>query len=330
MKHILTTMDGSAVLPYAFGTMQFGGKADGPASRHMYDQCRAQGVTHFDTAWSYTNGQSEALLGEMIAAERGAVFVASKVAYTGGASAKNITAQFDQSRSRMQTDVIDAVYLHRFDPDVDLRHSLDALATLKQAGHIRHLGVSNFAGWQIVKAQAIASDLGVSIDLVQPMYNLVKRQAEVEILPACADQGITVAAYSPLGGGLLTGKYRSFGDHKTGHVTDEKTEARSEPQGRLTHDARYGARYGQGWMHETAAKLSEMATDIGVSAATLAVAWVAKSPWRVNPILSASGPEQLAPSLEALEFEMDDALYARISALGPTPPPATDRLEEQS
>ena len=143
------------------------------------------------------------------------------------------------------------------------------------------------------------------------MYSLVKRQAEVEMLPMADDLGILVAPYSPLGGGLLTGKYAAGG------------------AGRLTEDTRYAARYGQSVMHEAAKGLTAVADDLGIAPATLAVAWVMSHPTEPSPIISARNVEQLAPSLAALDFDMSADLYARLSALSPTPPPATDRLEEQ-
>ena len=127
----------------------------------------------------------------------------------------------------------------------------------------------------------------------------------------CEDQSIEVVPYSPLGGGLLTGKY-----------------ARGET-GRLTEDARYAARYGQDWMHDAAVGLSALAARDGVSEATLAVAWAMGHSARARPIISARSAAQLAPSLAAEGFEMTETLYAELSALSPRPAPATDRLEEQ-
>jgi aryl-alcohol dehydrogenase-like predicted oxidoreductase len=144
------------------------------------------------------------------------------------------------------------------------------------------------------------------------MYNLVKRQAEVEILPMCLDQGIAAVPYSPLGGGLLSGKYAAGGT------------------GRLNEMPMYEKRYAPDWMHKAAAELQAIADELGTEAATLAVAWVAKNKMVTAPIISARSTGQLKASLAALDFRMDDALYARISALSPTPPPATDRLEEAS
>ena len=276
----------------------------------MYDAARAAGITHFDTAYVYTDGASETLLGQMIRDERDSLLIATKAAYTGGADSTDILAQFDVSRQRLALDMVDLLYLHRFDDDTPLEHTFETLAQLQQRGTIRYIGVSNFAAWQVMKAQSVAATFDTRIDVIQPMYNLVKRQAEVELMPMCMDQGIAVVPYSPLGGGLLTGKY-----------------ARGET-GRLTTDERYGARYGRDWMHDTATRFADLAHDMGVNPATLAVAWAAAHPSAPSPIVSARNAAQLAPSLLAEGFTMTADLYAQIAALSPTPAPATDRLEE--
>ena len=310
MTH-LTTPDGTAASRFAFGTMQFGGKADETASRAMYDACRAAGITHFDTAYLYTGGASETLLGQFAAPERDGLFIATKAGYQGGAGAANLTAQFDASRKRLGMDAVDLLYLHRFDPETDLRETMEWFADAKSRGLIRHVGLSNFAAWQVMKAQWIGAEFGLRVDALQPMYNLVKRQAEVELLPMCTDQRIVPIPYSPLGGGLLTGKYAGGGT------------------GRLTDDSRYAARYRHDWMHAAARGLTQIADELGTDPATLAVAWAAQHPAHPVPIISARDADQLKPSLAALEFDMDDALYARLNALSPAPPPATDRIEEQ-
>lgn len=307
----LTTLSGAAVSGAMFGTMQYGGKADAAASDAMYAQCRAAGVNAFDTAFLYTGGQSETILGRQIATERDHVFVATKAAYDRPATPENLGHSVEQSRQRLGIDVIDLLYQHRWDGSTDLRVTFEALAELQHSGKVRYLGVSNYAAWQVMKAQGVAASLGTRIDAIQPMYNLVKRQAEVELLPMAQDQGIAVFPYSPLGGGLLTGKYASGG------------------AGRLTEDARYGVRYGQGWMHEAAARLHALAQERSTAPETLAVAWAARHPGVTAPIISASAPDQLAVSLAGAALVLDDADYAALSALSPTPPPATDRIEEQ-
>ena len=312
MKHTLTSPNGTPASRLAFGTMQFGGKAGPAQSREMFEACIAAGITHFDTAHVYTDGASETLLGSFLGDRRDDLIIATKAAYNGGASRANILSSAETSRQRLGLDTLDVLYLHRFDAETDLRESFEAFAELREKGHIRLIGLSNFAAWQVVKAAGIAAGFGLDIAVIQPMYNLVKRQAEVEILPMADDLGILVAPYSPLGGGLLTGKY---------------AEGAS---GRLTEDDRYAARYAPEGMHAAAAGLAELAREVGTSAATLAVAWVAAHPTGPSPIISARNAAQLRPSLDALTFEMSEALYARIAALSPTPPPATDRLEEQA
>jgi aryl-alcohol dehydrogenase-like predicted oxidoreductase len=290
--------------------MQFGGTADAEASRAMYDACREAGVNHFDTAHVYTGGASETLLGQFIEVERDNIFVATKVAYTGGAGQENIKATFEASQRRLQLDCIDLLYLHRFDDQTPLEETFETLAALQQSGKIRHIGVSNYAAWQVVKAQGVAQAMGTRIDMIQPMYSLVKRQAEVELLPMAESEGIGVAFYSPLGAGLLTGKDTRSGD------------------GRLATDSRYAARYGQPWMHKTAQDFAALANEMRVNPATLAVAWAAYHPSVTCPIISSRSVEQLRPSLAATQISLSNENYERITALSQTPAPATDRLEE--
>jgi aryl-alcohol dehydrogenase-like predicted oxidoreductase len=306
----LTTRSGAPLSKLTFGAMQFGGKADADESAAMFHAARKGGINHFDTAFLYTEGASETLLGDYIKQDRDDIYLATKVGYVGGASRTNILSDFDTSRARMNEDAIDLLYMHRFDDDTPLQDTFSALAELQSQGLIRHIGVSNYAAWQVMKAQAVAKSLSTRIDVIQPMYSLVKRQSEVEIFPMTADQNITVVPYSPLGGGLLTGKYQAG------------------ETGRLTEDPRYKARYNQEWMHQTAAKLANLAEVHDVSPATLAVAWAAQHKVRPHPIISARSAEQLKPSLAAMTFDLSDALYDQITALSLTPAPATDRLEE--
>lgn len=306
---MFTTLSGAEVSRFSFGAMQFGGKADEAASGAMYDACRTAGISFFDTAFGYTGGQSETILGGLISAERDEIFLATKCGYT-GAAPEAIDRHVAESRKRLGVDVIDLLYLHRWDDAVPLEQTLEALGRHLKSGLVRYAGVSNYASWQVMKARAMAQDMGYDITFLQPMYNLVKRQVEVELLPMAMSEGFAVCPYSPLGGGLLTGKYLSGG------------------KGRLAEDERYAARYAPDWMSECAAGLVAIADEIGVEPATLAVAWAARHKGVFGPIVSARNVEQLRPSLTAIRFEMEDDLYAQLSELAPAPPPATDRLEE--
>ncbi len=306
----LFTRSGTPASPFCFGTMQFGSNADQATSQALYAACRDAGINFFDTAWAYTDGKSETYLGQACADELDDVLIATKISFEAPQTRDAIFKSTETSLSRLGMDSVDLMYLHRFDPDTPLEASFEALATLKQQGRIRYVGISNFAAWQVVKACHVAAQFDLKIDALQPMYNLVKRQAEVEILPACRDQHVAVVPYSPLGGGLLTGKYAQGAG------------------GRLKDVDMYTKRYDVTWMHEAAAALPGIAAEHDTQAATLAVAWVAMNPNVAAPIISARSVEQLAPSLAALDFDMSKALYDRLTALTPAPPPATDRLEE--
>ncbi|MBE0452796.1 aldo/keto reductase [Roseovarius autotrophicus] len=310
MDQHITSPDGTPVSRFAFGTMQFGGKADEAQAQAMFEACLAAGITHFDTAYLYTGGASETILGRLAAPMRERLVIATKVGHEGGASRATMMAQFDASRRRLGMDRVEILYLHRFDPETPLEETMETFAELRERDQIGHVGLSNFAAWQVMKAACIAQRLGYSISILQPMFNLVKRQAEVEILPMAQAEGMVAACYSPLAGGLLTGKY-----------------VRGEG-GRITENRTYAARYAGDHLHRAAADLDAIAREVGADPATLAVAWVARHPLGPVPIISASAPAQLDPSLAALDFHMDQALFDRLSALIPAPPPATDRSEE--
>ena len=306
----MRTISGKDVSRFSFGTMQFGGKASEGDSAEMYAACRETRINFFDTANAYTDGQSETILGRLAAAERDDVFIATKCAGTVVAKPDKIRAEFDQSRARLGMDTVDLLYLHRWDPDTPLEDTYAVVADWVKSGAVRHVGVSNYSAWQIMKARHLAQSMGFDVHFIQPMYNLVKRQVEVEILPMAISEGFAVCPYSPLGGGLLTGKYAGG------------------KGGRLKDDPMYEKRYGQDWMYTAAEGLGRIADKVGVSSATLAVAWAARHKGVYGPIISARSAEQLAPSLAAVTYQLDDALYDEMSALSPAPPPATDRLEE--
>lgn len=292
----------------AFGAMQFGTTADMRAAAAMVEACLAAGVEDFDTAHGYGDGASERMLGQLLRGVKG-VRIATKAGYFGGAGRENLRAQLSESLDRIGLP-LDLFYLHRFDPDTPLEETVAALLEVKAEGLARRVGVSNFAAWQVMKAQGIAARTGGRIDAIQPMYSAVKRQAEVELLPMAEDQGLAVYSYSPLGGGLLSGKYATGGT------------------GRLTSDARYARRYA-GVPEGVDARFARLAAEARLSPVTLAVAWVRAHPAGVVvPIVSARDAEQLAPALAGGGLQLEPALYAAVAALVPAPPPATDRSEE--
>jgi aryl-alcohol dehydrogenase-like predicted oxidoreductase len=321
MEYRLLGKTGVRVSQLCFGTMTFGGDADEETSAALYRRCRDVGINFFDCANVYNGGKSEDLLGRFTRGHRHEVILTSKVYFppnqdvnARGATRRNILLNIEQSLRRLGTDYLDVYFIHRFDELTPLEETLRALDDLVQAGKVLYLGASNFAAWQIAKALGISARYGwAPFAVIQPMYNLVKRQAEVEILPLALSEGLGVIPYSPLGAGLLTGKY--------GATTRPE-------QGRLVDHPIYQVRYSDEWMYEVAERFVHFARERGFSPAALAVAWVGSHPAVTAPIIGARNLPQLEDSLQSLNIQMTPELRAEISALSPEPPPATDRTEE--
>jgi aryl-alcohol dehydrogenase-like predicted oxidoreductase len=206
---------GVQVSSLCYGTMSFGGEADEDTSAAMYRRCREAGINFFDCANGYAGGRSEEILGSLITSERSDVIITSKVYFpTGddlnarGASRRHIMQAIEDSLRRLKTDRIDVYFIHHFDDLTPLEETLRALDDLVQQGKILYPAASNFAAWQVAKGLGIsARHEWARFECIQPMYNLVKRQAEVELLPMAQSEKLGVIPYSPLGGGLLSGKY---------------------------------------------------------------------------------------------------------------------------
>ena len=317
--HVLLGRTGIKVSPLCFGTMSFGGDADEATSGDLYKAARDAGINFFDCADVYVGGRSEEILGKLIAHERDDIVLTTKVhgpmgedVNAGGLSRRHIKNAVEASLKRLGTDRVEVYFIHKWEDEPGMDVQLRAIEDLVRDGKVLHVGVSNWAAWQVAKGLGMADLNGWSrIDVLQPMYNLVKRQAEVEILPMAQEEGLAVISYSPVGGGLLSGKYA---DGAGGRLVDNKM---------------YTNRYGTDWMHQTAADFSAFAKDQGVHPVTLAVAWAGSHPGITTPIIGGRSVEQIQPSLAALDFQMDADMRAEVSKLSPTPAPATDRLEEQ-
>jgi aryl-alcohol dehydrogenase-like predicted oxidoreductase len=314
---------GVKVSAIAYGTMSFGGDADEAGSQALFEACRAAGVNLFDCADVYAGGRSEEILGRLVRGCRDEVLITSKAYFATspdvnamGASRRHIRLGVEASLRRLGTDRIDIYYVHRFDDRTALEETLGALDDLVHQGKVVYLGASNFAAWQVAKALGISAREGwAPFACLQPMYNLVKRQAESEILPMAQSEGLAVFPYSPLGGGLLSGKYGPG--------------LRPE-DGRLVASKIYATRYGEALNYEVAERFAAFARERGYHPASLAVAWVAAHPAVTAPLVGARNTAQLAPLLAAADIDMTPELRAEIAALSPEPPPATDRNEERT
>ena len=277
---------GLKVAPLWLGTMMFGDQTDEAEAGRIVASAREAGINGIDTADVYAKGESERIVGRLVAADRARWVLASKVANPmsddpndRGTSRRWILRAVDASLQRLGTDWIDVYYLHRDDEGTPMEETLAAMARLIETGKIRYFGISNFRGWRIAKIVETARRMGVPAPIVnQPPYNAMTRGIEVEVLPACAHYGVGVVSYSPLARGVLTGKYRP--------------DAAPEPG---TRAARNDKRLMQTeWRPESVAlalRFREYAERRGISASHLATAWVLHNRF-VDGVIA--GPRTLA------------------------------------
>ncbi|MFN4016920.1 MAG: aldo/keto reductase [Reyranella sp.] len=319
MKTKLLGRTGIHVSQLCFGTMSFGGDADEATSAAMYKAVRDAGINFFDTANEYNKGMSEEILGRLSKDHRDELVISTKCfnktgpdVNAGGANRRHVVQAVEASLRRLQTDRIDVLFLHRFDPVTPIDEMMRGLEDLVRSGKVIYPAVSNWSAWQTQRAVDIQERSNwARLQVIQPMYNLVKRQAEVELLPMAAANGIGVIPYSPAAAGLLSGKY-------SGQAT-----------GRLKTNKMYEARYGEEWAFETAEKYVAFCRQRGLHPVSAAIAWVGAHPAITAPIIGARNLDQLKDSLASVNIGMTPELRAEISDLSRTPPPATDRLEEQ-
>lgn len=207
---------GVKVSPLCLGTMMFGGPTDESTAGRIVARAREQGINFIDTADGYTGGRSEEVVGRAIKADRSWWVLATKCANpTGqgpnarGLSRRHLQHAVEASLRRLDTEVIDLLYLHKEDHATPLAETVHALADLIRAGKIRYFGVSNYRSWRVAEICRLCDDIGIDRPIAsQPLYNALNREVETEHLPACGYFGLGVAPYSPLARGVLTGKYQ--------------------------------------------------------------------------------------------------------------------------
>ena len=309
---------GVQVSSLCFGTMSFGGDADEAMSAQMYKACRDAGINFFDCADQYSKGKAEEILGRLAQGHRDQLVLTTKCYNPSsedindrGTSRRHVARAVEASLKRLRTDRVEVLFLHQYDARTPIEESMRALEDLVRAGKVLYPAVSNWSAWQTQRAVDIQErNNWARLQVHQPMYNLVKRQAEVEILPMAEANGIGVIPYSPGAAGLLSGKYSG------------------QASGRLKTNKMYEARYGEPWMFDVAEKFVAFCRQRGLHPVGAAVAWVGAHPAVTAPIIGARNLEQLQDSLGAANVDMTPALRAEITALSRTPPPATDRLEE--
>jgi aryl-alcohol dehydrogenase (NADP+) len=299
--------------------MTFGLQCDEPTSVAILDRAAEGGIDFIDTSDAYplggdltTQGRTEEILGRWLQGRRDRFVLATKCfgrtgpsPFDAGNSRRHIFDAIDASLRRLQTDYIDLYQLHGFDPATPIDETLGALDDLVRQGKVRYIGCSNFLTYQLVRAIGRSETLGLArFDSVQPRYNLLFRQIEREMLAFCGEEGVGVIPYNPIAGGLLSGKHRRSAPPPEGTRFTLGNAAQAY-QGRYWHDREF----------DTVDQLLPLAEEAGVSLVTLSVAWVLANKAITAPIIGASRPEQLASSLEAAEFVLEDDLKRRLDEL---------------
>ena len=312
---------GIRVSELCFGAMTFGGRgywknvgqvqqkeADGLVSAAMDG-----GINFFDTADVYSEGWSEEILGKALGSRRKSIVLATKVrGRVGpgpndvGLSRKHILESCDASLRRLGTDWIDLYQVHSFDPHTPLEETLRALDDLVRDGKVRYLGVSNFTGWQLMKALAIADTRHLErFVTLQAFYSLISRDLELELVPLSLDQKLGILPWSPLGGGFLTGKYRRGKPRPQG-------ARRSEAAGQfLQFDEEQG--------FDIVDELERIAGNHTATITQAALNYLLRKPGVTSVIIGAKTTEQLADSLKTTSWEMTADEVARLDELSKPP-----------
>jgi aryl-alcohol dehydrogenase-like predicted oxidoreductase len=281
----------------------FGQGEDERAAFALMDAAREHGVTLFDSANAYGGGRSETTIGRWLASRRARdeIVLTTKVrnrvgpgAGDEGLSARHIREQIDASLGRLGTDRVDLYLAHEPDHSVPIGETMAAFDELIRAGKVRHTGLSNYDGEQVRSAVAAAASAGLPAPAnLQNGYSLLDRRAADDVFGVCAASGIGFTAYSPLAGGWLTGKYRAGEPYPDG----SRMRLRPGPYREFEQPEVFAALAG----------LERAAGQRGVSLAALGLAWVLTDPGVTAAIVGPRRPEQLAPAVEALDLDLDQA-----------------------
>ena len=300
---------GVKVSAIGLGTNRFGAEAVSQQDvNNMIDAALDLGINFIDTADVYTTGQSETTLGTALKGRWNRVVLATKVFHPvgdgpndRGSSRYHIQNGVEASLARLQSDHIDLYYLHRWDDATPIEESLRALDDLVRSGKVRYLGASNYASWQLAKANLLAEFRGLTaFSALQSHYHLLERGVEKEILPYCAAHGVGFVPYFPLAGGFLTGKYR---------------RGQPAPAGSLGENSAYV----KGYMTETnytiIEKLESWSAERGHSLAELAEAWLLAQPAVCSVISGATRIEQIQANVRGAEWKLSGDDLAQVLAI---------------
>ncbi|MES1936654.1 aldo/keto reductase [Salinisphaera hydrothermalis] len=305
---------GLKVSKLTLGTMTFGGQGnmakvgntDVSGARTMVDKALDAGINTFDTANMYSGGASEEILGQALGDKLNDVLIATKVRFPmgdgvndRGLSRFHIREQLEASLKRLGRDHIDLYQMHQWDGITPLEETLETFDTLVRHGKIRYYGISNFSAWHAMKVQAICEREGFIKPISQQIhYTAQAREAEYELMPAAVDSGLGTMIWSPLAGGLLSGKYRRDADKPEG---TRFSEGWQEPP--ISDETR---------LFDIIETLVEVGDAHGVSAAQVALAWILSRPGVTTAVIGARKEHQLDDNLAAANLELTDDEIAAI------------------
>jgi len=304
---------GVKVSSLCLGCMMFGGKTAPEDSYAIIDKAIDSGINFIDTANVYSLGRSEEVTGEALKrnGRRHQVILATKVhgemgedPNQRGNSRRHILEQCDASLRRLQTDYIDLYQIHRPQPDIPIDETLRALDDLVRAGKVRYIGTSTFAAWQLVESLWVAKELGLNRFVCeQPPYNLLDRRIERELLPMARTYGFAIIPWSPLGGGLLTGKYQR-GVKPPEDSRFANFETNRIQRGRMNDR-----------IFDVIDGLRPIAEEKGCTLSQLALAWVLQQPGVTSPIIGPRTMEQFDDNLGALNVTITEDDRKRIDRI---------------
>jgi aryl-alcohol dehydrogenase-like predicted oxidoreductase len=312
---------GLRVSALTLGTMTFGGtgnfaavgSTDVAGATRQIDLCLDRGINFIDTANVYSAGQAEEILGAAIKGRRDSVLLATKARMPmgsgpndAGLSRHHLIAECEASLRRLGVDHIDLYHVHEWDGQTPLEETIEALDSLVRSGKVRYVGASNYSGWQLMKALGVADRHGYQRFVTQQIYySLQARDAEYELVPLAVDQGVGILVWSPLAGGLLSGKYRRGVEPPAGsrQLTDwDEPPVRDQDQ-----------------LYDVVDALVEIGEGHGVSAAQVAIAWLLTRPGIVSVIVGARTDEQLADNLGAADLRLSDGELQRLEEVSRPP-----------
>ncbi len=306
---------GLQVSRLCLGTMTFGRECDAAASRQLLDRFVAAGGNFIDTANAYSDGRSEEIVGDWLATQaRADLVIATKVRFgpdlnNRGLSRKHILDAVDNSLRRLKTDFIDLYQVHMWDAFTPLEETFRTLDDLARSGKVRYVGVSNFSGWQLQKAIDLCRAQGWEpVTCLQPLYNLLDRDAEWELVPVCLTEGLGLIPYSPLRGGWLTGKFR-----RGQPAPAEDTRIQVAGPASLTWNEAW-PNYDNAATWQVIDALIEVAQAAGRSPAQVALNWLLQRPGVTAPILGARTLAQLEDNLGAIGWTLSHEHLARLDA----------------